>query len=573
MFFSHLRSQSLSRRTVNLFLGCDRQARPAQGSFTEMENLSSSGYPALEVRLRRGTVTTLEKPQGLIHKDALLWVDGGTAYLGGSAVVGPVLTEGPKQLVSMGAYVVIFPDKLYINTRDLTDWGTLENTTVTTGTVAMNLCRSDGTEYADYLVSQLSPQEPEPGELWLDTSGDAPVLRQYGQEGWSEAADVCVKLSAAGIGAGFAAGDGVEISGCEAESLNGQQVLRLAEQDAVVLSGTVAGELTQATAVTLRRTVPDMDFVVECGNRLWGCKYGVVDGRAVNEIYASKLGDFKNWQCYAGLSTDSYAASRGSDGIFTGAAVYLGSPLFFKEHCMERVYPSAAGAHQIVTLECPGIRRGSAASAVVVDGTLLYHGIGGVYAFDGSLPVPVSAALGDGELTDAVAGAWQGRYYLSARDQAGAGHLLVYDTRRRLWHRQDDLQALAFAVGTGELYCLAKDGRLLSMLGSHGTQEGPVSWRARTPLSGLDEPEQGYLVRLSLCLAPEQGGWAEAWLSYDQGQTWVKQGRITGNGRTEGVLLHLRPRRCRQLQLELRGSGHCLLYSLSAVYTKGGDGP
>ena len=187
--------------------------------------------------------------------------------------------------------------------------------------------------------------------------------------------------------------------------------------------------------------------------------------------------------------------------------------------------------------------------------------------------MPVSAALGDGELTDAVAGAWQGRYYLSARDQAGAGHLLVYDTRRRLWHRQDDLQALAFAGGTGELYCLAKDGRLLSMLGSHGTQEGPVSWRARTPLSGLDEPEQGYLVRLSLCLAPEQGGWAEAWLSYDQGQTWVKQGRITGNGRTEGVLLHLRPRRCRQLQLELRGSGHCLLYSLSAVYTKGGDGP
>ena len=68
--------------------------------------------------------------------------------------------------------------------------------------------------------------------------------------------------------------------------------------------------------------------MIECGNRLWGCKYGLVDGETVNEIYASKLGDFKNWNCFAGLSTDSYAAARGSDGPFTGAADYLGQPRF-----------------------------------------------------------------------------------------------------------------------------------------------------------------------------------------------------------------------------------------------------
>ena len=56
----------------------------------------------------------------------------------------------------------------------------------------------------------------------------------------------------------------------------------------------------------------------------------MTDGKAVNEIYASKLGDFKNWNCYAGRSTDSYVATRGSDGPFTGAADYLGSPLFFR---------------------------------------------------------------------------------------------------------------------------------------------------------------------------------------------------------------------------------------------------
>lgn len=127
---------------------------------------------------------------------------------------------------------------------------------------------------------------------------------------------------------GFAAGDGVVIEGCREESLNGSHVLEAAEDGALVVPGMIAGQATQTEELTVRRSVPEMDFVIESGNRLWGCRYGVTDGKAVNEIYASKLGDFKNWNCYAGRSTDSYVATRGSDGPFTGAADYLGSPLF-----------------------------------------------------------------------------------------------------------------------------------------------------------------------------------------------------------------------------------------------------
>ena len=121
-------------------------------------------------------------------------------------------------------------------------------------------------------------------------------------------------------------------------------------------------------------------------------------------VQAAAMEDFKNWNCYAGRSTDSYAATRGSDGPFTGAADYLGSPLFFKEDCVERVYPSAAGAHQIVTVRCPGVRKGSGRSLQTVEGVLYYHGCGGVYAFDGSMPQRVSQALGEDEYHGAVAG-------------------------------------------------------------------------------------------------------------------------------------------------------------------------
>lgn len=51
-------------------------------------------------------------------------MDGTALYVGGIKT-GLVLTEGLKQLVSMGAYLVIWPDKKYINTKDLTDFGSL----------------------------------------------------------------------------------------------------------------------------------------------------------------------------------------------------------------------------------------------------------------------------------------------------------------------------------------------------------------------------------------------------------------------------------------------------------------
>lgn len=570
VYFRKMAAPALQRVTVSSFPGLDRRVGAAKGSAWEMTNLCAEGFPALQVRRRRGTVAQLAAPGGLTAKEALLWVDGRTLYVAGYPT-GLVLREGEKQFVSMGAYLVIFPDKVWINLRDLDSFGSLENRVSTTAAVSLSLCRPDGQGFGAYTVSDLAPQEPGEGALWLDGGVSAAVLRRYTQDGWEDVADVCVKLQSAGIGAGFQSGDGVEITGCAEPALNGRHVLRAVEGDALVISGTVGGDGVQEGSVTVARTVPDMDYVVQCGNRLWGCKYGMADGRAVNEIYASKLGDFCNWQCYEGLSTDSYAASRGSDGPFTGAAGFLGGVLFFKENCIERIYPSAAGAHQIVTVECPGVLSGCGKSIAQVDGTLYWLGRGGVYAFDGSLPVPVSQALGAEELTGGVAGAWQGGYYLSAAGEEGGHHLFVYDTRRGVWHRQDALDVLDFAAWNGELYALSREGTLLALHGAEGTAESAVLWQAESGELGLATAEHRYPMRLSLSLAPEAGSRVEASLSYDGGRTWQKGGALTGRGDAETVTLHLRPRRCAHLRLRLQGSGGCTVYSVSAVYGKGSD--
>lgn len=402
MYFPKLTAPAQRRVTVDRFLGLDRRAGSAMGCFQNMENLWSGGYPALETRPARGETAVLSKPNGLTCRDALVWVDGTALYVGGEKT-GLALSDGEKQLVNMGAYLLIWPDRKYINTQDLSDFGSMENRNVTAGEVTTALCRSGGEELGDYAAGAAAPDAPEAGTLWLDTSDAEPVMKRYDGSAWLDVENVCTKISAAGIGRGFAAGDGVTVEGCEAQTLNGLHVLDAAGDDWIAVPAATAKVRSQTAEVTAARRVPDMDFVVEQGNRLWGCKYGIVDGRPVNEIYASKLGDFRNWNSFAGLSTDSYAASRGSDGAFTGAAACLGGVIFFKEDCMERVYPSATGAHQIVTLRCPGVKKGCHGAAAVVDGTLFYLGLGGVYAFDGSMPGCVSMPLGSVRYQDGLA--------------------------------------------------------------------------------------------------------------------------------------------------------------------------
>ena len=436
MFLSQCKAPAQQRVTVSKFLGYDARPRTPLGAFARMENLTGDGYPTLSVRGKRKTVMALDKPNGLCAKDCLIWVDGGTLYINGAAI-DLTLTDGEKQLVSMGAYLLIWPDKKYVNTQDLSDKGSLENTSQTTGTVTFALCRSDGTEYEDYTAGAAAPTGAESGELWLDTGSGAALMRYDGVM-WQAVDDAAMKISAAGIGLGFSAGDGVTVSGCTGAAADGTWTLLQCGDDAIVIGAVAAIEGEQTTAVTVRRYVPDMDFVVECGNRLWGCKYGIVDGQAVNAVYGSALGDFRNWNTFAGLSTDSYAADRGSDGVFTGATAYLGTVLFFKEHSMERLYISAAGAHQITSLQCPGVKQGSSRSLAVADGVLYFHGSGGVYAFDGSMPRLVSACFGDERYESAVGGAAEGRYWLSAR-RSGRDHLFVYDTAR--------------ACGTGRTDC------------------------------------------------------------------------------------------------------------------------
>lgn len=534
MRYPRLQEQQVSRELIDNFRGYNHNLRIGDGEFYDMENLSSDDYPVVSPRKPRGVYARPASPQGLIAKDRLCYVDGSDFVIGEERIpMGlSVLPEDcPKQLISMGAYVIILPDKQYINTMDTDDRGYMEASFTSTGTVTFSQ-----------------------GSL----SGESLPDSTY------------VKVQASGIDEGFEIGDGVVITGCEDERFNGNFPIWDKGEDWILITANVEATITQTAPITVKRKVPDMDFVTESDNRLWGCRYGEgEDGKWLNEIYASKLGDFKNWSCYMGISTDSYTASCGTDGAFTGAVTHGGYPLFFKENCVHKVFGSEPREFAIQAISLRGVEKGSDRSLAIVGETLYYKSRKGIMAYDGSLPSEAGWQFGNDSYTDAVAGTIGTKYYLCMKDSLGQYSLFVLDTAKGLWHREDSLQASFLCGYRGELYAVdAANRNILTLLGSGEPLEERVSWMLETGDLGVSSPEQKYLQSISIRMLLEEGSTAVLYAMYDKSGEWVELCHIFGTS-LRSFVVPIRPRRCDHLKLRLEGEGGGKIYSITKTIGKG----
>lgn len=565
-----------TREVVESFRGYNHNLRLPAGALYDMENLSSDQYPVLAPRGKRGIYARPASPQGLIAKDKLCYVNGSDFVMGDITIPMNLSTDPadcPKQLVSMGAYVIILPDKCYVNTLNPEDRGSLDAEFTCSQAVTFRLCNAGGEGYEPHSGSA-APEDRT--RFWLDTSRSPAILKGWSESagGWIEITEPHVRIESAGIGIPFSAGDGVSLSGISDAriSLEGSRVILSKGEDFLVFSGMSPGTVTlENCPLTVARKMPRVDFVTESGNRLWGCRYGLGSaGQQVNEIYASKLGDFKNWSCFQGLSTDSYAASCGTDGPFTGAITHMGYPLFWKENCVHKVYGSYPAQYQIQDTACRGVQKGCGKSLAIVNETLFYKSSGGICAFDGSLPTEVSYAFGGVPYRNAVAGAAGSKYYVSMEDGAGKKHLFVYDTAKGLWHREDDLNALAFCGCGGELYCIDGGSRnILALLGSGEPWEEQVSWMAETGELGLSDPDMKYISRMVIRMSLDMGSRVDIYARYDLSDEWIHLARVHSTG-LRSFSVPIRPRRCDHMKLRIVGVGGGRIYSLSKNVEKGG---
>ena len=583
MKYPTLYSKESSRQMIDAFRGYNHNLRISDGEFFDMKNLTADHFPILSPRGARGVYAAPANPQGLIAKDALCYVDGTDFVINGYPVDMGLSTDEedcPKQLISMGAYVIIMPDKKYINTLDLTDFGRIEASVETTEDVTFQLCTIDGAEYTDTTVSSDEPEEPVNMQYWIDTSTTPHALKQYSASSgmWVSVATTYVKISSPGIGAAFKQYDGVTISGIvldDLQSLNNTMVIWACGDDYIVVLGILDAVIAQEAAqgaITIERRMPNLDFIIESENRLWGCRYGVaVNGEVVNEIYASKLGDFKNWNCFMGISTDSYAASCGTDGQFTGAITHLGYPLFFKENCVHKVYGNYPANFQIQTTACRGVQKGCGKSLAIVNETLFYKARSGVCAYDGSLPVEMSSVMGGERYENAVAGAHGNKYYISMQDTDKIFHLFVYDTNKGMWHKEDNLQADAFCSCRDDLYCIDHETKkIITMLGSGEKDIEPVAWMAETGEIGISSPDMKYISRLTMRMSMAVGAEVAFYAQYDLSDVWEPLFTLVGTS-LRSFSLPIRPKRCDYMRLRIEGIGDVKIYSITKTIEQGSE--
>ena len=575
----YLQQRGRNRSITTDFRGLNLSQGIGDGEWAWMQNMDTREYPAVARRQKRVHVATLNKPNGLCATDRLCFVDGVKFYYNGF-YYGDV-EDSEKTLVPMGAKIAIFPDKKLFDTTTLS-FTDMEQKNVSSGTVRVTLAKGDGTPYGEYTEGDTAPENPENGQLWLDTSGDAPVMKTWSEaQGlWVAEATTYVLVSATGLGQGLKALDGVTVSGLEEGGLNGDWILTDAGPDYILFTGILQKALTQAGEVRVERTCPEMDFVVEKDNRLWGCS------SADHEIYCCKLGDPTNWRAYQGVATDSYAVTVGTPGPFTGAAVSGSAVIFFKENCLHRVYGTQPSNFTVYVDNLRGVQQGCHKSAVRVNEYLYYKSVFDVCVYADSEVAGISAALGTESYKNAVAGVCGSRLYLSMEDQEGAWQLLVYDTAAGVWTREDGTHALGFASCLTETFMLRADGELYALLpgeynkdffmvGSDYTvyaqeeTDEEVSWELRTGEILRELPDHKYIGKIQLYLELDPGARAEVALRRDGG-AWETVQELSG-GDQRRCTLPIYPRRCDRMEIRLTGVGHARLVNWSKYVGYGSE--
>ena len=620
MILSNRNGLKNTRNMLRVFGGLNETYSCTEAEYSAGINFSARNFPALSTRLPRRKLREEAGLNGMYHLNGLLTVCGrDLVYTPDDrdemeVTLKDAVENGRKTLVGIGTRILIFPDKLAFDTagRKVSALGAMwsgKNTSV-----EFAPCDAEGKVYEVSGCGPAEPDKPTDGQLFLRVEDpEKPWSSESTLEVYSEASgnwsavvlDYC-RISAKGVGTDFAAEDTVTLTGSAAEQagqwneLDGDRIVYDAGADAlrvkadpggewfygrltrtgaavrwVSLDGSVSREFVSAEVVELERRVPDMDYLTECDNRVWGCS------NKENVIYACKLGDPTNWFSYRGIAADSYAVTVGSDGAFTGAATCMGYALFFKENTLHKLYGSKPSDFQLSSLRCRGVAKGAARSLCVINETLYYLSPDGVMAWDGSIPTKVSTALDPARLRNvksALGGALDGRYYLHlvrGSGEAQAVRLLVYDTERGLW-QEEDVCSYEMAGSGGQLYLW--DGKAIwaadadreeNWQQAGGIEDG-VSFELVSGDIGLDSPEELYLSRLTLRLEAEVKSRIEVAVSYDSG-AWETLAQLTADGRRCFDVPFV-PRRCGSLRFRLKGRGQLTLRSLTrtSAAAKGG---
>lgn len=603
---------------------CGEDTSDGESYFSDMKNGGSDRFPFAASRSGRGITKLLDNPaNGLLGTDKLAYVDGQKLIYDGREVLTDLI-DGEKRLVAFGANILIYPDQKYYNTVT-GESGAMETAETVSG--SETILTGNGFKYkaSDSRISTDSDgnvyisvnYESGRGGFTLKSalcraandSVYGPTLYTDGEAGTEHSFTKFLRIRiqngtieyiSSATTVHFSENDmgsrtyklenivweTLPVEAVTAPELTGETgylwngdtpikitdgMLYLSEPGDLSSVFTSIGNTSSSALVCTynwtKSNLPRLDHVCVLDNRLWGCRYGMQAGStaAVNEIYCSKLGDFKKWSTFQGISTDPWYAGVAETGPFTGAVAYGGHPIFFKEDCAY-VISGSYPPYSVTTLHIAGVAQRAARSICEADGALYYKSRYAVMRYTSSSIGSVSDRLG--RLPDAVracAGSYNGKYYLSL-----AGEIYVYDTKRGMWCAEDACGAVDFATADGKLYIAGgrgdTDGKYPICMSAPGmAAEADMPWSFTTPRIGYGLPNRKYVSRVLIRLEIGDAALPTVELSRDGG-TWEAlscAARAGADGaRTGSITIPIRPRRCESFRIRVSGVG---AYKLTGI--------
>lgn len=439
---TYIRDTPSSRiRSATTFGGINRANGTPLGEWDTLSGFDLTAYPALRTCLpyAYSDIVSSGEITGYTYRNGILvYTTAEGIYLDGKGTLTaiPGLSAGDKTLVNIGAYIVILPDWSLINTADAENPVTMAKGSLLTGDLLEYNQNQTKPTVSIYKLFYVDAPTTEVTASGLAVGDSVKLSWTYGKRKMSK------QLTINNIGIESYTGSGMTSIGFDTSDMPNTMWFytegRAMDQFRV----------PRITGATIQRVMPDLDYVVEYNNRLWGCS------SANHEIYCSKLGEPLVWGAYSGISTDSWAATVGTDGDFTGACVFNGCVLFFKEDCVHSVYGTKASNFTITTYTVRGVQKGSAKSLCISEGLLYYKAPEGIFTFNGSASSRFDGKLCVDRDSRTACGTADDRYIVMAMSD---GTVFYYDKLHSVWYNRTLPNVISIHNFSGSLYAITKD--------------------------------------------------------------------------------------------------------------------
>lgn len=522
------------------FKGYDTQNVIEQGSMRDMRNLCSDEYPSLYPRPKRGiyadfyvhpSTMIARKEKLAVCDDTSFWYDGRRKF------DFALQYDGKRKMQAINTRIVIFPDKMWYNTEtgEYGDLGFTANPTrvsfhedPTTKEVCCTFDMPVGGSLEGFKKNDT-----------ISFSGMSPEIKGFENGEDNNVRNIIIERIDYDNNKVYLAGGSINFPTAD-------------HQDFIDTGESGSG-------FTIEREIPDLDHILEYGNRLYGCKG--------NTIYVSKLGDPTNWWFFGtGTAESAYQVDVGTDGDFTGIAPFPTHILFFKENCVHKLYGYKPSNYQLISTNCLGVEKGSDKSIQLINGAVYYKSREGIMVYTGDTPTLISPNFGKTRYDSAVSGTDMLKYYVSMRNKTdGNWYMFVYDLERGLWFLEDNTCAEDFAFIDNQLVYTDRDKE--KIISTSGNDEDDIEWYAK--FGEYDEFIENKKVysKILMRLKMEENTSFSVWISVDDG-AWESVCHLSTHF-PRAVEMPIVPRRCNRFAVLIKGTGYVKIESMTRVVREG----